>query len=485
MAAIEDALFGAVEPLTSRGACTVAPEHLLKTVFLKAVSDLADDGPRAGVPVIVPEDARFEHLHSHQQRNQLGNVARLESALDVLERENPGVFDGLSVGLGVAAGVTKEEDAVVGQLLEALQQSEIDLRPSRLGGPMVAGELFWSLVQRLTAIRGAERHWVPTTPAEVAALMTQLLEPDPTDTIYDPACGSGAFLTACTQALQSQHGGGGGYRLFGEERDSRAWAIARMSTFLHGVPNARLEHGDSLRSPAFVAPSGTLEQFSVVGCDLMSAPSDWPNEVAEDDPYHRFLRGAPPKHRSAYAYIQHILASLTAPSGRAAVLTTLGTLYRIGVDGVIRRRLIEENLLDAVIELPSRLFIRTALPAAIMVFRCGKSDNKVLFVDASRASTKASRSQNKLAPEHVSAIVDAYRARQSVDGFAHLATFAEIRANEFNCGVARYVRSPRASEEANLLKIRRERTELRAELKSLDELIAGHLAALELEGADR
>jgi len=164
----------------------------------------------------------------------------------------------------------------------------------------------------------------------------------------------------------------------------------------------------------------------------------WGHEEAGVDPFQRFHRGLPPRSKGDYAFISHMIETTTADSGRVAVVVPHGVLFRGASEGKIRRSLIEENLLDAVIGLPANLFFGTGIPAAVLVFRRGKTDDSVLFIDGSRGYEDG-KNQNRLRKGDVERIVGAYKARVSVERFAYLASGEEVRGNEFNLNIPRYV----------------------------------------------
>lgn len=316
-----------------------------------------------------------------------------------------------------------------------------------------------------------------TSPLEVAQLVAALIAPAPGDDVFDPVCGAGGFLIACTKARDARSRTANKGALFGQDNYPFAWALTRMNLFLHGE-QGEIALGDTLLEPKFVTAEGKLERFDIAIADLVSALPDWSFDIGVTDLYDRFERGLPPKNRHEYAFIQHMLQSLEPEVGRMAVVTAPGPLYHVGVEAEIRQQLIEENLLDAVIGLPDKLFYGTNIPGAILVFNQDKADDKVLFIDASQGFVRRNRSQNQLTPAHTRAIADAYRERLSSAGFTHLADLDELRANDFNCTIGRYVRSPSSTEAANIVAIRRERELLKAELSVLEAQIAGQLAAL-------
>ena len=184
----------------------------------------------------------------------------------------------------------------------------------------------------------------------------------------------------------------------------------------------------------------------------------WVGKIVADK-FSRFRRGLPPRTKGDYGFILHMIETMKPGSGRMAVVVPHGVLFRGAAEGRIRQKLIEENLLDVVIGLPDKLFYGTGIPAAVLVFRKHKTDDKVLFIDASR-DFEAGKNQNVLREADLQRILDTAAARQPVARYAHLATPAEIAENDFNLNIPRYVDTFEEEAEIDLMAVRREREQL-------------------------
>jgi type I restriction enzyme M protein len=206
----------------------------------------------------------------------------------------------------------------------------------------------------------------------------------------------------------------------------------------------------------------------------------WGFEGADADKFSRFRRGLPPRTKGDYGFILHMIETMKPSSGRMAVVVPHGVLFRGAAEGRIRQKLIEENLLDVVIGLPDKLFYGTGIPAAVLVFRKHKTDDKVLFIDASR-DYEAGKNQNYLRESDLQRILDTVAARQDADKYAHLATPAEIAENDFNLNIPRYVDTFEEEAEIDLMAVRKEREQLKAELANLETQIAVYLKELGYE----
>ena len=172
-----------------------------------------------------------------------------------------------------------------------------------------------------------------------------------------------------------------------------------------------------------------------------------------------------------------MIETLKPESGRMGVVVPHGVLFRASSEGKIRQQLIEENLLDTVVGLPEKLFFGTGIPAAILIFKKHKTDKKVLFIDASR-EFKSGKNQNQLTPDNIQKIVDTFKARENVDKYAYLASFEEIKENDFNLNIPRYVDTFEEEVEIDLLAVRTERLQLQKELSVLEVEMEGYLKEL-------
>jgi type I restriction enzyme M protein len=210
-----------------------------------------------------------------------------------------------------------------------------------------------------------------------------------------------------------------------------------MNMFLHGLDNARIERGDTVRNPKLVE-GDRLMRFNVVVANPPFSLDKWGADTAEHDPHKRFWRGTPPKSRGDYAFISHMVETMTESDGRVGVVVPHGVLFRGGSEGLIRRRFIEENLLDGVVGLPANLFFGVGIPAALMFFRRNKADKDVFFIDANRGYAEG-KNQNRLRDEDIDKIVATWRTRQDVPKYAYLATPDELAENEFNLNIPLYV----------------------------------------------
>jgi type I restriction enzyme M protein len=382
---------------------------------------------------VLPEDYDFEHLFVQRKQPDIGE--RINKALAAIEDANrsklEGVFRNIDFNSESNLGETKERAARLAHLLEDFNDPRLDLRPSVVGQRDIIGDVYEYLIGNFASDAG-KKGGEFYTPAEVSRLLATIVEPKAGDRICDPCCGSGSLLIRAGRSVGSDD-----FSLYGQELNGATWALARMNMFLHGLDNARIERGDTIRNPKLIEED-RLMRFNVVVANPPFSLDKWGADTASDDRFQRFWRGTPPKSRGDYAFISHMVETMNEQDGRVGVVVPHGCLFRSGSEGLIRQRFIEENLLDGVIGLPANLFFGVGIPAALMFFRRNKTDKNVFFIDASREYAEG-KNQNKLREEHMAKIVTTWRARRSVSKYAYLATPENLKENEYNLNIPLYV----------------------------------------------
>lgn len=493
---INAAVWGACD--TFRG--TVDPgvykDYVLTMLFLKYVSDVWQDhyddykaqyGDHPDLieemlkneRFVLPPSANFYSLYD--KRHSPGSGERIDKALHAIEDANLGklrdVFQDISFNAN-KLGEEQQKNDILRHLLEDFAKPELNLRPSKIGQLDIIGNAYEFLIKHFASTSGKKAGEF-YTPPEVSTLMARLMAPQEGDEICDPTCGSGSLLMKCGRLIR-EHSGSRKYALYGQEAIGSTWALAKMNMFLHGEDNHRIEWGDTIRNPKLLDGGNGLQHFDIVVANPPFSLEKWGYEGADADAFSRFRRGVPPRTKGDYAFILHMIETMKPRTGRMAVVVPHGVLFRGAAEGRIRKQLIDENLLDVVIGLPEKLFYGTGIPAAILVFRKKKADEKVLFIDASR-DYQDGKNQNLLRDQDLQRILDTVRARKSVDKYAYLASPAEIAGNDYNLNIPRYVDTFEEEEEIDLMAVRRERQQLKAELAKLEEQMAGYLKELGYE----
>lgn len=495
--AINKALWSACDTFRGTISADTYKDFILTMLFLKYISDVWQDhydeykkqyGDEPELieemlkneRFVLPKGSSFYNLY--ERRYEPGNGERIDKALHELEEANgtklkdagKSVFQDISFNTD-KLGEEKQKNDILRHLLEDFAKPELNLRPSRVGSLDIIGNAYEYMIKNFAA-SGGQKAGEFYTPPEVSDLLSALLEPQPGDSICDPACGSGSLLMKCGRKVVKNHSSKH-YALFGQEAIGSTWSLAKMNMFLHGEDNHKIEWGDTIRNPKLLDKNGDLMLFDIVTANPPFSLDKWGHDDAEHDKFGRFKRGIPPKTKGDYAFILHMIETLKPKTGRVGVIVPHGVLFRGSSEGAIRQKLIEENLLDAVIGLPEKLFFGTGIPAAILIFKKQKSDNNVLFIDASR-ECKAGKNQNVLTDENIEKILATYKARQNVDKYAYLASLEEIQENDFNLNIPRYVDTFEEEDEIDLMAVRAERQTLKAQLSELEGQMEQYLKEL-------
>lgn len=379
----------------------------------------------------MPEESSFDFLYENRNESNLGELINI--SLENIEEANRAklekVFRNIDYNSEANLGQTEDRNRRLKNLLTDF--ADLDLRPSNLAGNDVIGDAYEYLIGNFAAGAGKKAGEF-YTPSKVSSLLAKLVEPKDGDRVCDPTCGSGSLLLKVAKEVGSKN-----VSLNGQEVNGGTWALARMNMFLHDMDNATIEWGDTINHPKLVE-NDTLMKFDIVVANPPFSLDKWGAENATADRYNRFHRGVPPKSKGDYAFITHMIETLNE-QGRAGVVLPHGVLFRGSSEGKIRKQLIEENLLKAVIGLPANLFFGTGIPASILIFDKDKGDNtEVLFIDAS-SEFENGKNQNVLRPEDLDKIYQTYSNWETLDKYSYVAKRAEIEENDYNLNIPRYV----------------------------------------------
>ena len=491
---VNKAVWAACDTFRGTVSADIYKDYILTLLFLKYLSDVWQDhmdtyaSEHGDAPELIaemmknerfvlPEGASFYALY--ERRHEPGNGERIDKALHAIEDANIAklrdVFQDISFNSN-KLGEEKQKNDLLRHLLEDFAKPSLNMRPSRIGGLDIIGNAYEYLIKHFASDAGRKAGEF-YTPPEVSALMAEIMDMAEGEEACDPTCGSGSLLMKCGRRVQVKFGGSKKYALYGQESIGSTWALAKMNMFLHGEDNHRLEWGDTIRNPKLLDGDDRLKHFDVVVANPPFSLDKWGHDSAAHDKFGRFRRALPPRTKGDYAFILHMVETMKPKSGRMAVVAPHGVLFRGSSEGVIRQKLIEENLLECVIGLPEKLFYGTGIPAAILIFKKTKSDKNVLFIDASR-EFKSGKNQNQLTAANIAKIVAAYHARESVPKYAHLATPAELAENDYNLNIPRYVDTFEEAAEIDLVAVRAERLALKAELAELETKMDGYLREL-------
>jgi type I restriction enzyme M protein len=496
--ALNKKLWNAADKARGKIEASVYKDYILVMLFLKYISDLFELEKKEIIARYgndkeilkrrlekakfnIPEGCSFNELYAKRTEKNIGELVNMACAkienqnLDKLEN----VITGVDFNSESVFGKGERKSAMIEGMLETFNGIDFELSDHDL-----IGSAYMYLIERFGAEAGKKAGEF-FTPANVSLLLAKLADPKPGITVYDPACGSGGLLNLVGNGIREKFNKHD-YVLYGQEAINTTFNLARMNMYLHGEMSAQIKQGDTLNEPMFIAEDGHIQQFDLIVANPPFSLKDWMGPQAENDKYGRFHRGLPPKSKGDFAFISHMVESAKDKTGKVAVIVPHGVLFRGSAEGTIRKALINENLLDAVIGLPAGLFQTTGIPVAILIFdksrqKGGVNENRkdILFVDASK-EFKPGKKQNTIEAEHMGKILDVVLNRRGdVERFSNLVDLAEIEENDFNLNIPRYVDTFEPEEEVDLKENLAELATLEEKIKVSEAKIAQHLAKFE------
>lgn len=444
-------LWGAADILRGTADAGDYKNHIFDLLFLKRLSDvfderrneiihdwmskgksrekaeqIADDPDEYGSgSFFIPPEARWSYLMTVAENR----AEAIDTALERIEVQNSRYLEGVLGGARFnderRFGDPKEMDSIMQRLLHHFD--ELPLGNRNLAEPDILGNAYEFLIERFAESAG-KKGGEFYTPRGVVRLIVELLKPTEGMRIHDPTCGSGGMLIESGQYVGNHGGNVRNVTLTGQERNVGTWAICKLNMLLHDQPDADIRAGDTIRNPKFVE-TGRLMTFDRVIANPPFSLDAWGADFAAGDPrdrqkpgdpYRRFTRGIPPVSKGDMAFLLHMV-EVCREDGMVGVVMPHGVLFRGGSEKVIRRKLLEEDLFEAVIGLPEHLFFGTGIPATVLILNKSKPvdrQGKVLFIDASREGLYSSgASRNHLRLEDILRIVavyDAYAYPQAV-----------------------------------------------------------------------
>jgi type I restriction enzyme M protein len=485
--ALNDTLWDAAN--SSRGTVdgSVFKDYALTFLFYKYMSDLhkvevdklkcrfGDDEARIEMKLknyrfILPKGASFYDIYRQQTEDNIGEI--INKALHKIEDENErlkGLFDSVNFNSESVLGKTTQRNKMLRDLIADF--AKIDL--SEVDDDII-GNAYMFMIERFGSDAGKKAGEF-FTPKQVSKLVAKLAAPKEGSRICDPACGSGGLLL-----LAGEEVGSNNYALYAQEKIGSTYNLARMNMFLHGKDSARLEWGDTLNHPLLIE-NDKLMKFDVVVANPPFSLKKWGAESAENDPYNRFWRGVPPKDKGDYAFITHLVETAKTKEGKVVVIVPHGVLFRGGAEGKIREQLLKENIIDTVIGLPAGLFQTTGIPVAVLILDRSRevggpneANKDIFFIEASK-EFKAEKAQNSLEDRHIDKIIDAVNDRQDIEKFARVVDFDEIKENDFNLNITRYVDTFEEEEEIDIKEVQKELIEIDKQLVVAESKMKKHL----------
>ncbi|MDN3436487.1 class I SAM-dependent DNA methyltransferase [Planococcus sp. APC 3900] len=433
----------------------VFTEHrneLLDTHGLEMGELLAEDPDQ--YQFYVPQEARWHEIRKHAE--DVGTAINI--AFESLENENK-TLEGVLTPIDF-----NRKEVLTDEILQRLLQhfSLLDLSNANLSEPDMLGRAYEYLISQFAddaGKKGGEFY----TPSKVVELIVKLIKPEEGMRVYDPTCGSGGMLIQSVDYVKAKGGNPQSLSLYGQEKNLNTWSIAKMNLLLHGLPDHDIRKGDTIRKPQLVEDNEIMLFDRVIANPPFSL-KEWGRDAAENDVYGRFRYGIPPKNAGDYAFVQHMIASLKH-DGVAGVVMPHGVLFRGGAEGTIRHGILESDLLEAVVGMPSGLFYGTGIPACILILNRNKSEErkgKVLFI-AGESDFQEGKNQNLLRPQDVHKVVNAFDIYKDIEKYARVVSLEEIKLNDFNLNITRYIDKSIEEEQMDLNNILLELQQLEEE----------------------
>lgn len=424
--------------------------YIFPVLFFKRICDVYDEEYAEAlelyndkVMALAPEQHRIiipEECHWRKVLAATKDVGKtLKSAFLCIEKENPNLY-GI---FGDASWTNKERlpDHLLLQLLGHFNKINLGVKNVRDDD---MGRAYEYLIKRF-ADKANKKAGEFYTPRSIVRLMVNILNPQSGESVYDPACGTGGMLLETLHHVKECGGDPRLLKLKGQEKNLTTEAIARMNLYLHGMEDFEVRRGDTLREPKFLVQD-KLELFDCVIANPPFSLKEWGQEKWSSDPYKRNTFGVAPKTNGDFAWVMHMYSSMKQRTGRMAVVLPHGVLFRSGAEAKIRKKLLDIGAIEAVIGLAGNLFYGTGIPASILVLKkTSETKSPVLFINAEEIFTKG-RAQNTMSNKQADEIHKIYNNQKDTafeeEGLTRWVEHSELKENDFNLNIARYVQKP-------------------------------------------
>lgn len=423
-------------------------EYITPLLYFKRISDVYDEETRAALEesggdaeyASFPEQHRFvipDGCHWDDIRNRTENLgSAIINAMRQIELANPTTLYGVLSVFSTSNWSNKQvfSDAMLRNLIEHMSKRRLgnnDYNADLMGD---AYEMLLKKFADLSKAKAGEFY----TPRSVVKLLVRILDPQPGETVYDPACGSGGMLIEAVHHMKNDAQCCGA--IFGQEKNVTNASVAKMNLFLHGANDFNIMCGDTLNDPR-ILQSEQLAHFDCVIANPPFSLENWGAEAWKTDRYGRNLWGTPSDSCGDYAWLQHMVCSMRSISGRMAVVLPQGVLFRNRAEGSIREELIKHDYIEAIFTLADKLFYGTPLAPAIIVIRDKKPiehSNKILIVDGSKIFT-AQRAQNILTDEDVDKLYQLYTDYTDLEDYSRIITIADAEQKGFDLSPNKYI----------------------------------------------
>ena len=463
-------------------------KYIFGLLFYKRISDIWDEEYKKVLEEYHDEEiARADHNHRFQvptdcrweivQKQAEGIGHKLNEVFDKLTNANSPKLDKIFDDLDFA-----NKDKFPNETLQRLINhfSQHNFGDNYISSDLL-GDAYEYLIEQFAADAG-KKGGEFYTPREVERVIINILKPHEKNHIYDMAVGSGGFLLEAYHNLKNEAGekNARSLYLYGQEINIGTYAIAKINMFLHGLDSADIQRGDTLADPKFLNPDGSLKTFDICVANPPYSIKEWEYEIFKHDKYGRVAGyEMPPAKKADYAFVLHMVKSMNE-NGRAGIVLPHGVLFRGGAEGRIRENLIKNDLIEAIIALPAKLFYGTGIPAAIVIFNKNKPEahkDKILIIDAEQ-DFEEGKNQNRLRKKDIEKVVSAFEGYRDIEKFARVVDIKELEENEFNLNVRRYVENGEEEEVVDVKTVWSEVREIEKDREAIDKKVEGYLKEL-------
>ncbi len=450
---LEKYLFGCADILRNHVEASAYRDYIFPLLFFKRISDVYDEDIESAKReygdawTSFPEDEIHDFsipdgCHWDDLRIVTDNVgAAIQKSFQGIESLNADKLGGV-FGNANWSNKTELPDRMLKDLVEHLSSLTLSIENCPEDE---LGHGYEYLIGKFDSDDGhtAQEFYTNRT---VAHLMAEMLNPQSRESIYDPTCGSGGILISCIDHIKKRGDEWRNVKVYGQEIVPLTASICRMNLFLHGVKEFTIRTGDTLSTPTFLERD-RLKTFDLVVANPPYSISNWDRDAFSTDKYGRNILGTPPQGRADYAFIQHILKSMDPETGRCAILLPHGVLFR-NEELEMRKKLVQSDMIEAVIGIGKNLFYNSPMEACILVCRAKKPLERlgrILFINARHEVTRKN-AESFLEDSHIEKIASVYAGFNDMDGFSHIADYEEIKNNGFELSLALYVDDNRDAE---------------------------------------
>lgn len=441
---LEKYLWGSAVLLRTHVDAGAYKQYIFPLLFFKRLSDVYDEESEKAEEEYGEEALEWDESHQFKipegahwsdVRNVSQDVGKaLAEAFHKIETANPEKLQGI---FGDASWTNKNRlpDRLLKDLMEHFSSKTLSIENCPADE---LGQGYEYLIKKFADDSGhtAQEFYTNRT---VVNLMTEMLKPQPGESIYDPTCGSAGMLISAVAYLKQQNKEWRNLEIYGQEIVTLTSAIARMNLLLHGVQDFKIVNADTLKTPAFTDHS-RLQQFDLVLANPPYSIKNWDRTAFEADKYGRNFLGTPPQGRADYAFFQHILKSMNPVTGRCAILFPHGVLFR-GEEQEMRENLVRTDLIECVLGIGRNLFYNSPMEACIVICRTNKPaerKNKILFINAKHEVTRKN-AQSYLEESHIKKIADAYIKYEEIEKFSKIVPVKDVLANDGELTISLYL----------------------------------------------